>query len=170
MCGPIAAFMGGPKSIAEVSNWVETVGRHIKQADPKHLYLDTSGIFRSYPKVLDNRSPDMTNFEYYPHWDAALGGGLVKTTAASFTRDAATDAAHGKVYIVNELGWDRTNWKTADDLQQVLDILAGDANVSGDPFWALGAHLDNFGFQPIPADAKQLPFAESGECGEWWAL
>ncbi|HTQ55125.1 MAG TPA: hypothetical protein VMI94_11735 [Bryobacteraceae bacterium] len=169
MCGLIATFLGGPKSIGELSNWVETVGRHIKQVDSRHLYLDTSGIFRSYPNVLDNPSPDMTTFEYYPHWDALFGGGRVKTAASSFTQDAANVTAHGKVYIVNEFGWDRTDWKTTDDFQQVLDTLARDANVSGDLFWALAAHLDNFGFQPIPADAK-LPFAETGESGEWWAL
>jgi mannan endo-1,4-beta-mannosidase len=169
MCGIIAALMGSQASMAEVANWVDTVGRHIKQADAKHLYLDTSGVFPFYSKALDNASPDMTTFEYYPHWAAQLGGGLV-TTAATFTRDAANVTAHGKVYMVNEFGWDRTNWKTTGDLQEVLDTLAHDANVSGDLFWALQAHLDNFGFQPIPADSKQLPFAEKGECGEWWAL
>ncbi len=160
---------GGQKGLGEVSDWVETIGKHIKQVDPHHLYLDTSGIFRAYPKVLDNPAPDLTTFEYYPHWDALLGAGY-HTTAASFTQDAATVTGHGKVYIVNEFGWDRTDWKTPEDLQTVLDTLARDNNVSGDAFWALQAHLDNFGFQPIPADTTQPAFAERGESGQWWAL
>ena len=78
--------------------------------------------------------------------------------------------AHGKVYIVNEFGWDRTDWKSPEDFQHVLDTLAGDANISGDGFWALQAHLPNFGFQPIPADTRDQKYAERWESGEWWAL
>ena len=105
----------------------------------------------------------------YPHWDALLGGGQ-STTAATFSKYAAAVTSHGKVFIVNEFGWDRTDWKTADELQHVLDTITHDPNISGDDFWALQAHLDNFGFQPIPADSHDLDFCEKGECGEWWAL
>ncbi|MGA2419768.1 MAG: hypothetical protein ABSG69_06755, partial [Candidatus Acidiferrum sp.] len=104
------------------------------------------------------------------HWDALLGAGSPPTTADTFTQDAANVTSHGKVFIVNEFGWDRTDWKTTDDFQRVLDALAHDTNISGDDFWALQGHLDNFGFQPIPADAKNPAFAEHGESGEWWAL
>ncbi len=170
MCGLIALLMGGgPGALSQVSDWSETIGQHIKQQDSRHLYLDTTGIFRAYPKDLDNKSLDLVTFEYYPHWDALLGTGEV-TTAASFTRDAAAITGHGKGYIVNEFGWDRTDWKTRNDLQNVLDTLAKDPNVSGDDFWALQAHLDNFGFQLIPADAHDPTYAEHGESGQWWAL
>ncbi len=170
MCGIVAVLMGSrPEALAQVSDWVETVGAHIKQIDPHHLYLDTTGIFRAWPKVLDNKSTDLVTFEYYPHWDALFGAGKV-TTAETFTRDAASVTSHAKVYIVNEFGWDRTDWKTTSDLQNVLETLAHDPNVSGTNFWALEAHLDNYGFQPIPADAADPAFAEKGECGEWWAL
>jgi hypothetical protein len=170
MCGLIALLMGGgPNALSQVSDWSEAIGQHIKQQDSHHLYLDTTGIFRAYPKVLDNKSEDLVTFEYYPHWDKLLGTGEV-TTAASFTRDAAAITAHGKGFIVNEFGWDRTDWKTRDDLQTVLDTLAKDPNVSGDDFWALQAHLDNFGFQLIPADAHDPTYAEHGESGQWWAL
>ncbi len=170
MCGLIALLMGGNASaLGQISDWVETIGGHIKQQDSHHLYLDTTGIFRAYPKVLDNKTPDLVTFEYYPHWDALLGTGE-HTTAATFGRDAAAVTSHGKAYIVNEFGWDRTNWKTQQDLQTVLDALANAANVSGDGFWALQAHLDNFGFQPIPADTNNAAYAERGESGQWWAL
>jgi mannan endo-1,4-beta-mannosidase len=170
MCGLISLLMGGgPAALGQVSDWVETIGQHIKQQDPRHLYLDTSGIFRAYPKVLDNKSPDLITFEYYPHWDTLFGNGE-HTTAATFTRDAALVTGHNKAYIVNEFGWDRTDWTTQQDLQTVLDTLAKDPNVSGDDFWALQAHLDNFGFQLIPAEVSNVAHAEHGESGEWWAL
>ena len=70
--------------------------------------------------MLDNKTPDLVTFEYYPHWDTLLSTSL-HTTAATFTADAATITGHGKVYIVNEFGWDRTDWKSQADLQQVLD-------------------------------------------------
>lgn len=170
MCGLIAQFLGGgPGALEQVSEWVETVGEHIKKEDPRHLFLDNSGIFRAYPKVLDDKSPDLFTFEYYPHWDWLLGAKL-QTTAETFRQDAASVTSHGKAYIVNEFGWDRTDWKTQQDLQEVLDTLAKDTSISGDDFWALQAHLENFGFQPIPADTNDAGYAERGESGEWWAL
>ena len=170
MCGIISILMrSGPSALGQISDWVEAIGEHIKQQDSRHLYLDTSAIFRAYPKVLDNKTTDLVTFEYYPHWDALLGTGEY-TTAATFAGDAAAVTGHGKAYVVNEFGWDRTDWKTQQDLQNVLDALVKNPNVSGDGFWALQAHLDNFGFQPIPADTDNPAYAESGESGQWWAL
>jgi hypothetical protein len=168
MCGLLAVFSHG--DLAEVSAWSETIGAHIKQLDPHHLYLDTTGIFRGYPKILDNPSTDLVSFEEYPHWDLLLGPNQPPTTATTFSRDAAAVTSHGRVFIVNEFGWDRTDWKTTADLQHVLDTVAQDSNISGDDFWALQSHLDNFGFQPIPADCHDAAYAEKGECGEWWAV
>ncbi len=71
---------------------------------------------------------------------------------------------------MNEYGWDRTNWASSAELQGLLDAMLHDPNISGDGFWALQAHLDNFGFQPVPADSHNPTFAVNGECGEWWAL
>ena len=170
MCGLIAMLTGGnAAAIGQISDWVETIGKHIKSVDSHHLYLDTSGIFRTYPKVMDNPSTDLETFEYYPHWEALLGGNE-HLTAATFSHDAAAVTGHGKVFIVNEFGWDRTDWATQKDLQDVLDTLARDPNVSGDDFWALQAHLDGFGFQPLPADTNNASYAEHGESGQWWAL
>ena len=168
MCGIFAILAHG--NVSQVASWSETIGKHIKAVDPRHLYLDTTGILRSYPGVLDNPSTDLVTFEEYPHWDALLGVGSPPTTAETIAHDAAAVVAHGKVFIVNEYGWDRTDWKTAADFAHVLDVLATDQDIAGDGFWALQAHLDNFGFQPIPADARDPAFAARGECGEWWAL
>lgn len=170
MCGLPTLFSHG--DTAQVAAWSEAIGNHIKQLDHHHLFLDTSGIFRTNPKIIDNPSTDIVSFEEYPHWDAAFGIplGFASTTAETFSRDAALVTSHGKAFIVNEFGWDRTNWKSAADLQRLLDTMALDRNISGDGFWALQAHLDNYGFQTIPADSHDAAFAVNGECGEWWAL
>jgi len=170
ICGLSTLFSQG--NLGEAAAWSETIGFHIKQLDHNHLYLDSSGLFRNYPNIVDNSQTDMVSFEEYPHWDALFGMplGFPPTTAETFSQDAAAVTRHGKVFVVNEFGWDRTNWKSAADLQRLLDTMANDPNISGDDFWALQAHLENFGFQPIPADASNPKFAAEGECGEWWAL
>jgi hypothetical protein len=170
MCGLIPLLSHG--NVAEVAAWSETIGAHIKQMDQRHLYLDTSGIFRAYPKIIENASTDLVSFEEYPHWNAAFNipAGMEPTSVATIVGDAATVTGRGKAFIVNEFGWDRTNWTTRADLQGLLDAMLRDPNISGDNYWALQAHVDNFGFQAIPADSKDGAFAVSGECGEWWAL
>ncbi|MGA7524204.1 MAG: hypothetical protein WBW84_17260 [Acidobacteriaceae bacterium] len=168
MCGIFSVFMHG--NLADVAHWSETIGEHIKSIDHHHLYLDTTGIFRNDPDILNNPSVDAFAFEEYPHWDSILGVTTQHTTAETIAHDAATVVAHHKVFIVNEFGWDKTNWPTSGDLQQVLDSFLNNPNISGDGFWALQGHLDNFGFQPIPADTTNAEFARTGESGEWWAL
>lgn len=168
MCGLIA-ILTGQKNTAPYVQWVDTIGEHIKSVDSKHLYLDTSGLFRFDPRALNAKTPDMITFEYYPHWDALLGGAKT-TTAQTFIDDAAAVTGHGKVYIINEYGWDITDWKTQKDLTHVLETLEKDPNISGDDFWALQAHLDNFGWQPVPANTNNVTQALLGESGQWWAL
>ena len=170
MCGIVTLLTGGDaKALGQVSKWVETIGHHIKSVDSHHLYLDTSGIFRGYPAVLDNPSTDIVTFEYYPHWDALLGTKQT-TTPATITEDAMTVTAHGKAYILNEFGWDRTDWQSQQKLQQLLTTIESNNSISGDSYWALQAHNENFGFQPIPADTSNPTYAEKGESGQWWAL
>jgi mannan endo-1,4-beta-mannosidase len=170
MCGLIPMLSHG--NVAEVAAWSETIGEHIKQVDRRHLYLDTSGIFPVYPKIVENASTDLVAFEEYPHWNAAFSvpAGLPPTSVAVIEQHAAAVTGRGKVFIVNEYGWDRTNWASSAELQGLLDAMLHDPNISGDGFWALQAHVDNFGFQPIPADSHDATFAVNGECGEWWAL
>ena len=148
--------------------WIDIVGDYIKSIDPKHLYLDTTGFFRFDPAALEARTPDMVTWEYYQHWDKHFPGQT--TTIKSFMDDADAVAAHGKVFIVNEYGWDKTNWKTQADFQALLTALETNPNVSGDSYWALQAHAENFGWQPISANSNDPEFARNGESGHWWSV
>jgi len=170
MCGIVTTGAHGPD--VDVAKWTEEIGSHIKKVDPRHLYLDSTGMFRTYPAIMDNPSTDLVTLEEYPHWDPefSIPMGFGPTTAETFSKDATTVTSHKKVFIVSEFGWDVTDWKTSADLQKLLDKIVSDPNISGDGFWALQAHLDNFGFQPIPADCHNPSFSAVGECGEWWAL
>ena len=169
MCGLGVVWTSPSKDLTPYLPWVDIVGKFIKSVDARHLYLDTTGFFRYDKRALDAKTPDLITFEYYPHWDALVSTGQ-KTTAQTFSRDAAEVTGHGKVYIINEFGWDVTDWSTRDDLQAVLHTLETDPNTSGDDYWALQAHVDNFGWQPIPANVSNAVYAQKGESGHWWAL
>jgi mannan endo-1,4-beta-mannosidase len=149
--------------------WLDTIGSFIKSIDSKHLYEDDSGLFFFTPKALDSKTTDMVTAEYYPHWDILFGTGA-KTTAESFSKHAAAVTAKGKVYVACEYGWDVTDWPTKEDFQKVLGTLESDRNISGDGYWALQAHADKFGWQPISAPSSNASYAKWGETGQWWSL
>jgi len=169
MCGIVPLFTSSQRSLAPYVAWVDTIGKFIKSVEARHLFFDNSGLFHFDKGALDTRSPDAITSEYYPHWDALFAMGQ-KTTAQSFSHDAAEVTGHGKVYAVSEFGWDTTDWPTREDFQAVLHCLEGDPKISGDGFWALQAHLDNFGWQPLPANVANAAYAHNGESGQWWAL
>jgi hypothetical protein len=169
MCGLGVVWTSSSKDLAPYLPWIDTIGNFIRSIDPRHLYLDTSGFFRYDQHALNAKTTDIVTWEYYPHWDALVSNG-VKTTAQSFSQDAAAVTGHGKAYIVNEFGWDVTDWPTREDLQFVLHTLETDPNISGDDYWALQAHADNFGWQSIPANVGNAAYARKGESGQWWAL
>lgn len=168
LCGLGVAWTTTSRDMKPYTPWVDMIGDHIRSLDRNHLYLDSTGFFRFDKTALATRTPDMVTWEYYQHWDKHFPGQT--TTVKSFVDDAAAVVASGKVYIVNEYGWDATNWKTRYDFQALLATLEKDRNVSGDLFWALQAHTDNFGWQAIPADTKDRAFAVAGESGHWWSL
>jgi len=167
-CNVCGLFVAGT-SASSYLPWIDTIGSFIKSIDKKHLYEDDSGFFFFDQKALDAKTVDIVTAEYYPHWDALFGAGQ-KTTAESFSKHAALATAKGKVYVACEFGWDVTDWPKLDDFQKVLHTLESDPNISGDGYWALQAHADKFGWQPISAPANNAAYAKWGETGQWWSL
>lgn len=175
MCGLVGMMAGPGGGIAPVAKWVDTIGTYIKSIDKKHLYQDNSGLFLfdKSGASLDVKSPDIITAEYYPHWEAALSAVLKlgeKTTAETFPRHAAMVTAKGKVYTVDEFGWDNTNWSTRDDLETVLKTFESNPKISGDLYWALQAHNVDYGWQDIPDNIRNAAYDKVGESGQWWAL
>ena len=171
-CGLVAAFTGGGSDLAPYAKWIDTVGAFIKSIDKKHLYEDNSGlfVFDKSGVTLDTKTTDIITSEYYPHWEAVFNMGGEKTTAETFPKHAALVTGHGKVYVVNEYGWDNTDWAAPADLEKVLTTMQNDPKISGDLYWALQAHVDKFGWQPIPANVPNKEYSLHGESGQWWAL
>lgn len=149
--------------------WIDTIGNYIKSIDNNHLYEDNSGFFLFVPGALNAKSTDIVTAEYYRHWDALFGPGQ-KTTAHTFSKHAAIVTARDKVYVANEYGWDVTDWPTREGFEAALKTLESDTNISGDGFWALQAHADKFGWQPISAPVNSASYSRWDESGQWWSL
>ena len=171
-CGIIVVLTAPGQSLSPYVQWIDTIGSFIKSIDKKHLYEDNSGLFMfdKNAAALDAKTSDIITSEYYPHWDAVFSFGQPKTTAETFPRHAAMVTGKGKVYVVNEYGWDVTDWATQDDLQTTLKTMAADPKISGDLFWALQAHVDNYGWQPLPVNVANAEYSKVSESGQWWAL
>jgi hypothetical protein len=134
--------------------WTQTIANFVRGIDARHLILSDA----SNAKL---RNVDACVSFIYPHWHEG--------PATATPKIAACRAAH-KPFIAYEYGWDRTNFATVSKLRAFLARLHDDPEVAGDAFWALQAHADGHGFQPIPADVRTLPAAAVEESGEWWAL
>ena len=152
--------------------WIDTIGSFIKSIDKIHLYEDNGGIYSDKSPVLDSKTADILTAEYYPHWQALFGSMMpgLTFTAETFSKHAELVTSHGKVYVANEYGWDNTDWRALADLEKVLVTMNNDPRVSGDLYWALQAHNDKFGWQPIPANVPNKEYSLQGESGQWWAL
>jgi len=170
-CGIFVVFADPGASLTPYVGWVDTIGNFIKSIDKKHLYEDNGSffVFDKSGGALETKTPDIITSEYYPHWDAVFNVGE-KTTAETFPKHAALVTGHDKVYVVNEFGWDNTDWATPQDLEKVLTAMKNDPKISGDLFWALQAHVDEFGWQLIPANVPNKEYSLHRESGQWWAL
>lgn len=163
---------GTPTPVAE--SWLRTVSDYFRSLDSRQLFINISlggGDGFVTDSVLRLPNVDVYAAEYYPHWLPIISGGnRIDGNAGKLHSTAAQVAAAGKVFTTIEFGWDRTDFLTSDALHDFLTGLESDPHIAGDNFWALQAHADGHGWQPVPADTGCSPTCEWGEDGNWWAL
>jgi len=169
---------------AATTNWVATIASFVKRLDPHHLFMDNAAS--STPgQRLPRPTVDTYSLEVYPHWSQFYGVPPDQILALPHQL-AAQAAAAGKVWLMSEFGWDKTDLSTAADLQTFLDGVTADRNISGDLFWALEAHTNGHGWKPIPANEQCQPGVfdtapptqpdpsgagcYTNEDGNWWAF
>jgi len=130
--------------------WESRICSTIKKIDPNHLVINGNVMIGpiTSPERLAEKDADIYVEHYYEHWSQPW----------NLAADADKVTKAGKVMIVEEFGWDRSNCTVA-DLKMHLGEVEKNPNVAGDMFWALRAHREPGKLFPIP-----------GEGGEWWAL
>jgi mannan endo-1,4-beta-mannosidase len=131
-------------------SWENRICSYIKRLDPNHLAINGNDMPVTTPSAERLAEPDVDIYvaHYYPHyeqpWNLAANASLVTKA--------------GKVFMVEEFGWDRTNL-TVKELNADLTAVEKNPEVAGDMFWAL---------RGLQEPGK--PFPVPGEGGEWWAL
>jgi hypothetical protein len=154
--------------------WLGEVSSYFKTIDKHQLFIDISllgGDATVTPSILKIPGVDVYGQEYYPHWFPVVQGGLrINGAAPLLHAEAKQVAAAHKVYATIEFGWDHTDFTSQQALSQFLSGLRSDPNVAGENFWALTAHGNGQGWQPIPANNGCKPTCQTLEDGNWWAL
>jgi len=130
--------------------WENRIISYIKKHDPNHLVINGNVMVGpiASPERLAEKDADIYVEHYYEHWSQPW----------NLPADADKVTKAGKVLIVEEFGWDRSNGTIA-DLKKHLGEVETNPNVAGDMFWALRAQQEPGKLFPVP-----------GEGGEWWAL
>ncbi len=130
--------------------WESHIVSYIKKLDPNHLVINGNNAYHGNltPERLAEKDADIYVAHYYEHW----------TETWNIATDAGAVTKAGKVFIVEEFGWDRSNCTVA-ELKQHLGQVEKNPDVAGDMFWALRARQEPGKLFPVP-----------GEGGEWWAL
>jgi mannan endo-1,4-beta-mannosidase len=130
--------------------WENRICSYIKSLDPNHLLINGNVVYHGNMTSdrLAEKDADVYVAHYYEHWKQPW----------ELASDAATVTKAGKVFIVEEFGWDRSNTTIA-NLKAHLAEVEKNPDVAGDMFWALRAHIEPGKLFPVP-----------GEGGEWWAL
>lgn len=130
--------------------WENRICSLIKKLDPNHLVINGNVMIGSIasPERLAEKDVDIYVEHYYEHWSQPW----------NLPEDAEKITKAGKVMIVEEFGWDRSNCTIA-ELKKHLDLVENNPDVAGDMFWALRAHV-------TPGKLFNVP----GEGGEWWAF
>lgn len=132
--------------------WESRICSYIKKLDPNHLVINGNDTPSrnplSTPQRLAEPDCDIYVSHYYKHW----------SNPWNLASDASVITKAGKVFVVEEFGWDMTN-TTVQELRADLAAVEHNQEVAGDMYWALRGHMTPGKLFPVP-----------GEGGEWWAL
>ena len=130
--------------------WENRICSYIKKVDPNHLVINGNDMPIMKPTGERLAEPDADIFvsHYYKYWSQPWN---LATNASAVTKA-------GKVFMVEEFGWDKANL-TLPELKKNLADVERNPDVAGDMFWALRAHVKPGRWFNIP-----------GEGGNWWAL
>jgi mannan endo-1,4-beta-mannosidase len=130
--------------------WENRICSTIKKLDPNHLVISGNDMPIMKPTAARLAEPDADIYvaHYYQHWSQPW----------DLAANAAAVTKAGKVFMVEEFGWDGSN-TTVPELKANLAAVEKNPDVAGDMFWALRAHREPGKLFPVP-----------GEGGEWWAL
>lgn len=110
--------------------WTTTISAYIKQLDANHLIMDgTVGIQTS---ALSISNVDIYGNKFYPASSSQIG------------TDATATSGANKAYIVTEWDWTGANGGTAP--ATFMSAIQGNSNITGDCFYHLMPHDDNFGY------------------------
>ena len=112
------------------TNWTQTISTYIQSIDHNHLVLDgRSGID---PNAASLTNVDIVSNHYYPK------------SISQLKKDANSAKKAGKAFVVGEFDWNDANG--GDPLSDFLSTIESDSAVSGDMFWELWSHADQYGY------------------------
>ncbi|HKF37862.1 MAG TPA: hypothetical protein VKB35_13290 [Ktedonobacteraceae bacterium] len=116
--------------LAPPTSWTQIISTYIKSIDHNHLVLD--GRRGVDPNAVSLTNVDIVSDHYYPKSISEL------TNGASAAKKA------GKAFVVGEFDWNDANG--GDALSSFLSTIESDSVVTGDLFWELWAHDDQYGY------------------------
>lgn len=111
-------------------SWTQQISTYIKSIDNKHLVID--GREGVDPQVASLTNVDIVSNHYYPMNVTQL---MIDATAAQEAR---------KVFIAGEFQWNDTYG--GDSLESFLAAIKSNPAISGDLFWELWPHNNQYGF------------------------
>ncbi|HET8910783.1 MAG TPA: glycoside hydrolase family 2 TIM barrel-domain containing protein, partial [Ktedonobacteraceae bacterium] len=112
------------------SAWTDKISTFIKGLDKNHLVIDGSSNID--PSAANMSNVDIVSDHYYPK------------NITRLTSDAALATNMGKAFIVGEYDWNDANG--GDTLNSFLAAIKTNPIISGDAFWELWPHDDQYGY------------------------
>ena len=116
------------------ANWVSLMANYVKSVDLHHLVMDgnyeQANETANFLPDLSIAAIDMYTGHYYP------------PIMTSFLKEANQAYAANKVFVVGEYDWNTFTPATIGSFLKLIE----NSTASGDLYWSLFPHADNYGF------------------------